>query len=368
VGLANNARCGGSTGKAENKAFLGRKSYIPINSINGTHEIEIRFNEPVLTLPHQSDLIMSYIPERARGGYNNMRPASVQTLPPNSSLRQQQPSPRRPDCAEPLDFNLTAVDTTLMNPSLPVANSDQHPKRTSSDQSKPPQAQRNDPERYVSNSFPPDADGHDEISRDSGGLIQPSNLSVVDRVDRSSVRDGSNPQAQVSSIDPTTQPIQRAPLSNEQWNDELLLPSLGYLNAVNEDISREVISRRRLAARRRLAVQRTNSTLKAFALFMAGILVLVFYSIWKHDLGAGAGLCALVWSAGGGAYSLYRSTGHRPWKGGLVLFLSGVVVLAVYKVWRKDLGTGAGLCSLIWTIGGGNSLTQKKENKRRRIG
>lgn len=39
---------------------------------------------------------------------------------------------------------------------------------------------------------------------------------------------------------------------------------------------------------------------QAFALFIAGLAALLLYAVQKQDLGVGTGLCALIWTDGGG--------------------------------------------------------------------
>lgn len=43
-----------------------------------------------------------------------------------------------------------------------------------------------------------------------------------------------------------------------------------------------------------------------------------------------------------------------------VLITLGLAVLVTYAVERHDIGTGAGLCSLIWTTGGGICKFRKR--------
>jgi hypothetical protein len=45
---------------------------------------------------------------------------------------------------------------------------------------------------------------------------------------------------------------------------------------------------------------------QAFALFIAGLAALLLYAVQKQDLGVGTGLCALIWTVGGGIFSIYN--------------------------------------------------------------
>jgi hypothetical protein len=53
-------------------------------------------------------------------------------------------------------------------------------------------------------------------------------------------------------------------------------------------------------------------SLQVLILFLAGIVVLVLYTAIKHDLGTGSGLCALVWTVGGVAYTTYKKISKLP--------------------------------------------------------
>jgi hypothetical protein len=46
--------------------------------------------------------------------------------------------------------------------------------------------------------------------------------------------------------------------------------------------------------------------LQVLALFAIGFTVMLIYAVKKHDLGTGTGLCALIWTAGGAGYATYR--------------------------------------------------------------
>jgi hypothetical protein len=46
--------------------------------------------------------------------------------------------------------------------------------------------------------------------------------------------------------------------------------------------------------------------LQVLALFTIGFTVMLIYAVKKHDLGTGTGLCALIWTAGGVAHATYR--------------------------------------------------------------
>lgn len=50
----------------------------------------------------------------------------------------------------------------------------------------------------------------------------------------------------------------------------------------------------------------TSFILQVLALFAIGFTVMLIYAIKKHDLGTGTGLCALIWTAGGAVYATYR--------------------------------------------------------------
>jgi hypothetical protein len=50
----------------------------------------------------------------------------------------------------------------------------------------------------------------------------------------------------------------------------------------------------------------TSSILQVLALFTVGFTVMLIYAVKKHDLGTGTGLCALIWTAGGVARATYR--------------------------------------------------------------
>jgi hypothetical protein len=50
----------------------------------------------------------------------------------------------------------------------------------------------------------------------------------------------------------------------------------------------------------------TSFILQVLALFAIGFTVMLIYAIKKHDLGTGTGLCALIWTAGGVARATYR--------------------------------------------------------------
>lgn len=61
----------------------------------------------------------------------------------------------------------------------------------------------------------------------------------------------------------------------------------------------------------------------------------------------------MVWSTGGVTYSVYKTNDEKPWKAAIFVFAIGNGRLVAFKAWSTDLGTGAGLCSLLWTVGGG---------------
>jgi hypothetical protein len=50
----------------------------------------------------------------------------------------------------------------------------------------------------------------------------------------------------------------------------------------------------------------TSFILQVLALFVIGFTVMLIYAVKKHDLGTGTGLCALIWTAGGAGYATYR--------------------------------------------------------------
>jgi hypothetical protein len=50
----------------------------------------------------------------------------------------------------------------------------------------------------------------------------------------------------------------------------------------------------------------TSFILQILALFVIGFTVTIIYAVKKHDLGTGTGLCALIWTARGAGYATYR--------------------------------------------------------------
>ncbi|KAH8588311.1 hypothetical protein B0O99DRAFT_600895 [Bisporella sp. PMI_857] len=95
-------------------------------------------------------------------------------------------------------------------------------------------------------------------------------------------------------------------------------------------------------------------TIKSLSLLLVGLIALISYTTQKHDLGTGMGICALIWTAGVAVHRIFGSPLvfdsiiHA-----LPAFIVGVALLLLFAIWVNDLATGTGLCAMIWTVAGG---------------
>ena len=98
----------------------------------------------------------------------------------------------------------------------------------------------------------------------------------------------------------------------------------------------------------------TKVAIKSLSLFLVGFIALVSYTTQKHDLGTGVGLCALIWTAGVAAHRIFGSPAvFDSIIQALPAFIVGVALLLLFAIRANDLGTGTGLCAMIWTVAGG---------------